>query len=74
MAGKKWCEYCRLNLNYNKKDIQDHEATQTHIKNKANFVKFERIKFKMEEKQKRLENASTALLSTANIPKAKKGS
>ena len=44
MGGTKWCEYCRINLPYNKKDIQAHEETRMHLQNKQKAIKFERIK------------------------------
>ncbi len=53
MAGKKWCEYCRINISYNKKDIQDHEQTRLHLQNKQRTIKFERIKKQQDEKQQR---------------------
>lgn len=74
MPGKKWCEYCRINLPYNKKDIQEHEETRLHLRNKQKTIQFQRIKTQRAEKQQREANKQNALLSTANIPKAKKGS
>jgi len=44
MAGKKWCEFCRINISYTKKDIEAHEATRLHLQNKQKQIKFERIK------------------------------
>jgi len=40
MPGKKWCEYCRINLSYNKKDIQEHEETRLHLRNKQKSIQF----------------------------------
>lgn len=74
MAGKKWCEYCRINLPYNKKDIQEHEETRLHLQNKQRAIKFQRMSIQREEKIKRDAQKQNALLSTANIPKAAKGS
>lgn len=54
MGGKKWCEYCRINIDYNKKAIQEHEETRLHIQNKDKQIKFDRHKLRKEEKEKRL--------------------
>ena len=59
---------------YNKKDIQEHEETRLHLQNKQKAIKFERIKIQQQDKQQRQEKQQNALLSSANIPKAKKGS
>ena len=48
MAGKKWCEYCRINLPYSKKDIENHEATRQHLQNKQKAIQIERIKIRKE--------------------------
>ena len=55
MGGKKWCEYCRINLNYNKKEIQEHEQTRLHLQNKQRHIKHERIKIQQADKAKREE-------------------
>ncbi len=73
MAGKKWCEYCRINLPYSKKDIESHEATRTHLQNKQKAIKFERIKIRKEREEKK-QAQHEVMLGTANIPKAKRGS
>lgn len=53
MGGKKWCEFCRINLPYDKKAIEDHEATRRHIQNKQKHIKYERIKIVRDEKLKK---------------------
>lgn len=50
MPGKKWCEYCRINLPFEKKAIQDHESTRLHIQNKQRHITYERIKIMKEQK------------------------
>ena len=50
MGGKKWCEYCRININYNKKEIQEHEQTRMHLHNKQKTIKYDRIKIQQAER------------------------
>ena len=45
---KKWCEYCHINLPYDKKAIQEHEATNRHIQNQKKHIKYQRIKIQQE--------------------------
>lgn len=71
---KKWCEYCRINLPFDKKAIQEHEATLRHTQNQKKAIKFQRIKIQQEQKASREASQQNAFISSANIPKAKKGS
>jgi hypothetical protein len=48
MAGKKWCEYCRINIGFSKKEIQEHEETRMHLQNKQKEIIFQRIKIQTE--------------------------
>ncbi|EAS03168.2 hypothetical protein TTHERM_00446500 (macronuclear) [Tetrahymena thermophila SB210] len=49
--GKKWCEYCRTQINWTKEDIAYHEQSRTHKKNVEREIEFKRQKIIREQEQ-----------------------
>ncbi|KAL4445574.1 hypothetical protein ABPG74_006125 [Tetrahymena malaccensis] len=49
--GKKWCEYCRTQINWTKEDIAFHEQSRTHKKNVEREIEFKRQKIIREQEQ-----------------------
>ena len=46
--SKKWCQYCRVNIDYNKEAIRRHEETRLHVQNKEREIKHQRREAKKE--------------------------